>query len=133
MRSRLFSRLFLSESSDSTERESKCKSEPLEELEGPSKWFMCLSTPDAPIVCRFLSCIPIITAIAMAMAGSSSVVEAVLHVLVVPGLIVATSAAAATTVVVIVPVVGVVQMGVVWREWHPGPVPGGRPARVRPP
>lgn len=61
------------------------------------------------------------------------VVEAVLHVLVVPGLIVATSAAAATTVVVIVPVVGVVQMGVVWREWHPGPVPGGRPARVRPP
>lgn len=82
MRSRLFSRLFLSESSDSTERESKCKSEPLEELEGPSKWFcgngwkilgfddrlstvdpeltMCRSTPDAPIVCRFLSCIPIL-------------------------------------------------------------------------
>lgn len=76
----------------------------------------------------------IITAIAMAMAGSSSVVEAVLHVLVVPGLIVATSAAATatTTVVVIVPVVGVVQM-VVRRKRHPGPVPGCRPARVRPP
>lgn len=61
----------------------------------------------------------IITAIAMAMAGSSSVVEAVLHVLVVPGLIVATSAATATTtVVIIVPVVGVVQM-VVRRKRHP--------------
>lgn len=69
----------------------------------------------------------IITAIVM--AWSSSVVEAVLHVLVVPGLIVAASAA---TMVIVVPVVGMVQM-VMWREWHPGPVPGSRTARVRPP
>lgn len=68
------------------------------------------------------------------MAWSSSVVEAVLHVLVVPGLIMATAATSAAAVVAIVAVVpvGMVQM-VVGRERHPGPVPGGRTPRVRPP
>lgn len=68
------------------------------------------------------------------MAWSSSVVEAVLHVLVVPGLIMATATATTSAVVAIVAVVpvGMVQM-VVGRERHPGPVPGGRTPRVRPP
>lgn len=70
------------------------------------------------------------------MAWSSSVVEAVLHVLVVPGLIMATAATTTSAVVAIVAVavvpVGMVQM-VVGRERHPGPVSGGRTPRVRPP
>lgn len=64
------------------------------------------------------------------MAWSSSVVEAVLHVLVVPGLIMATAAAAATSMVVAV--VGMMQV-VMGRKRHPGPVPGDRSSRVRPP
>lgn len=66
--------------------------------------------------------------------GHLPVVEAVLHVLVVPGLIMATATSPVVAIVAVVAVVpvGMMQM-VVGRERHPGPVPGSRSPRVRPP